>query len=136
MKKDKNVNLKMKNLQDIDYRSLFKIIPGLYLILSKDSTIIEVSEAYNSATLTTRDIIGRKLFEVFPDNPNNVDADGVRNLGKSLDFVLQHKIPHTMAVQRYDVRKNDGEFEEKYWSPQNKPVLAAICCTSSTVPKT
>jgi two-component system sensor kinase FixL len=28
-----------------------------------------------------------------------------------------------MAVQKYDVRRPDGGFEEKYWSPLNKPVL-------------
>lgn len=115
----------MKNLLPIDYQVLFENIPGRYLILSKDLTIIEVSHAYNQATLTTREIIGRKLFEVFPDNPSDKNADGVRNLSKSLNFVLRHGVPHTMAIQKYDVRNAKGEFEEKYWSPQNKPVFNA-----------
>ena len=28
-----------------------------------------------------------------------------------------------MAVQKYDIRRPDGIFEERYWSPVNKPVL-------------
>ncbi len=28
-----------------------------------------------------------------------------------------------MAVQKYDIRRQDGSFENRYWSPRNKPVL-------------
>ncbi len=30
-----------------------------------------------------------------------------------------------MAIQKYDIRRPDGEFEERYWSPINSPVLGA-----------
>jgi light-regulated signal transduction histidine kinase (bacteriophytochrome) len=30
-----------------------------------------------------------------------------------------------MAIQKYDVRRPDGAFEERYWSPVNSPVLGA-----------
>jgi light-regulated signal transduction histidine kinase (bacteriophytochrome) len=30
-----------------------------------------------------------------------------------------------MPIQKYDIRRPDGIFEEKYWSPLNKPVLNA-----------
>jgi light-regulated signal transduction histidine kinase (bacteriophytochrome) len=69
------------------------------------------------------EITGRNLFEVFPDNPDDPTADGVSNLHASLNSVLKNKVAHTMAVQKYDVRKHDGTFEEKYWSPLNTPVL-------------
>src|SRR5262249_11993574 len=45
------------------------------------------------------------------------------NLRASLNFVLQNAAPHTMAVQKYDIRRPDGSFEERFWSPLNKPVL-------------
>lgn len=79
--------------------------------------------------MTTREaIIGRNLFDVFPDNPNDPAADGVRNLRASLERVLVTKKPDRMAVQKYDVRQPEsagGAFEERYWSPLNKPVIAA-----------
>jgi hypothetical protein len=30
-----------------------------------------------------------------------------------------------MAVQRYDVARPDGTWEERYWAPLNVPVLGA-----------
>jgi light-regulated signal transduction histidine kinase (bacteriophytochrome) len=47
----------------------------------------------------------------------------VSNLRTSLDRVLQSAKPDTMAIQKYDVRRPDGVFEEHYWSPINSPVL-------------
>ncbi|MBS1654103.1 MAG: PAS domain-containing protein [Bacteroidetes bacterium] len=109
-----------------NFQLLFESAPGLNLVLFPDWTIAAVSEAYLEATMTTREgIIGRGLFEVFPDNPDDPEADGVENLRASLSYVLQKKQSHTMAVQKYDIRRKDGSFEERYWSPKNKPVLDA-----------
>jgi two-component system, LuxR family, sensor kinase FixL len=107
-----------------DFRALFQAAPGLYLVLTPDLTIIAASDAYLSATLTDRqEIIGRHLFEVFPDNPDDPGATGVNNLQASLDRVLRTRRPDAMVVQKYDIRRPDGSFEERYWSPLNTPVL-------------
>jgi PAS domain S-box-containing protein len=109
-----------------ELKSLFESLPGLYLILRPDYHIVAVSDAYLKATLTRREaIVGRGLFEVFPDNPDDPAADGVRNLRTSLERVAQTKAADTMAIQKYDVRRADGVFEEKYWSPINSPLLGA-----------
>ncbi|MGP8217043.1 MAG: ATP-binding protein [Bacteroidia bacterium] len=110
--------------KEIDFRALFESAPGLYLVLLPDLTIVGVSDAYASATMTKRDeIVNRNLFEVFPDNPDDTTADGAFNLRASLNFVLKNKTAHTMALQKYDIRRRDGTFEVRYWSPLNKPVL-------------
>ena len=107
-------------------RSLFESLPGLYLVLSPDYQIVAVSDAYLKATMTQREfIVGRGLFDVFPDNPGDPAADGVKNLRKSLDRVKARLEPHTMAIQKYDVRRPDGVFEERYWSPVNSPLIGA-----------
>ncbi|MBC7914033.1 MAG: GHKL domain-containing protein [Pyrinomonadaceae bacterium] len=109
----------------IDFEQLFQSLPGLYLILSPDLTILSSSEAYNFASMTKRDeIIGKNLFHVFPDNSEDLTADGVSNLSASLQSVLKNKKPHTMAIQKYDIRRPDGVFEVRYWSPVNIPFLA------------
>ena len=78
----------------------------------------------SEATMTKReDILGRGLFEVFPDNPGDQSATGTSNLRASLDRVRQTGAPDTMAIQKYDIRRPDGVFEERYWSPMNSPVL-------------
>jgi len=112
-----------------DFRCLFESSPGLYLVLLPDEnfTIVAVSDAYARATMTTREkIAGRPLFEVFPDNPDDPHATGVANLRASLGRVVHNKVPDTMAVQKYDIRRPESEgggFEERYWSPINSPVL-------------
>jgi len=110
-----------------DFRRLFEAAPGCYLVLSPDFTIVGVSDAYLRATLTRRDeIVGRGLFDVFPDNPDDPAATGVANLSASLRRVVAGKRPDAMAVQKYDIRRPEAEgggFEERHWSPVNTPVL-------------
>ena len=69
-------------------------------------------------------VLGRDLFDVFPDNPEEVDATGTRNLRASLDRVLKTNAADTMAIQKYDIRRPDGSFEERHWSPVDTPVLS------------
>ena len=110
-----------------DFQALFQSTPGRYLVLAPDFTIKAVTDAYLHATMTNREnILGRGVFEVFPDNPNDPSATGVRNLRTSLQRVLQGKTSDAMAVQKYDIRKPESEgggFEERYWSPVNSPVF-------------
>lgn len=111
------------------FRALFESAPGLYLVLTPDEfSIVAVSDAYLRATMTERTaIMGRKLFDVFPDDPNDPAADGVRNLHASLDRVKASGNADVMAVQRYPVRRPEhegGGFEERYWSPINSPVFS------------
>ncbi|MBL8838618.1 MAG: response regulator [Alphaproteobacteria bacterium] len=111
----------------LDFRSLFQSAPGLYLVLQPDLTIIAATDAYLQATMTRReDILGRHIFDVFPDNPDDPTATGVRNLRESLERVLATRRPDSMAVQKYDVRRPDSEgsgFAERHWSPVNLPIL-------------
>ncbi len=107
-----------------DFQALFQAAPSPYLVLGPELDIVAVSDAYLAATMTGRaDILGRHLFDVFPDNPDDPAADGVRNLRASLVRVLERRVPDTMAVQKYDIRRPDGSFEERHWSPVNTPVL-------------
>ncbi len=110
----------------VDFRVVFESAPGLFLLLDPDLRIVAVSDAYTAATLTQREeIVGRGIFEVFPDNPQDPDAEGVRNLRVSLERVIRDRVTDDMPVQRYDVRRPDGGFEQRFWSPSNSPVLAA-----------
>ncbi|WP_181305226.1 PAS domain-containing protein [Rufibacter sp. XAAS-G3-1] len=112
----------------LDILSIFRALPRLYIVVSPDFTIVEASDAYLTSTFKDRSILGKYLFEVFPDNPDLASADGVLNWRQSLEFARDNKVPHKMALQRYDVTKPEemgGGFEEKYWQPSNTPVLDA-----------
>lgn len=111
-----------------DFKALFEAVPGLYLVLDPRLRIVAVSDAYAQATMTRREeILGRGIFDVFPDNPDDPHATGVRNLEASLGRVLRDRVGDAMAVQKYDIRQPEeagGGYEERYWSPFNSPVLA------------
>lgn len=110
----------------IDFKALFAATPSPYLVLGPDLVIVGVNEAYLQATgRSRRDLVGQYLFDAFPDNPADVNADGVRNLDASLHRVLRSRQPDTMAVQKYDIPlpSRHGAFDERWWSPINTPVL-------------
>jgi signal transduction histidine kinase len=112
----------------LPFRVLFEQSPDVLLVLLPDAprfTMVAATRARYAATHTKPEqTIGRGLFELFPDNPDDAAASGMANLRASLDRVLASRVPDTMAVQKYDIRMPDGSFEVRYWSPKNLPVLA------------
>jgi signal transduction histidine kinase len=117
----------MQRVTPPDFRALFETAPGLYLVLDPELRIVAVSDAYLAATMTRRnEILGRGIFDVFPDNPDDAGATGEGNLSRSLARVAHDLVPDTMAVQKYDIRRppeDGGGFAVRYWSPANTPVL-------------
>lgn len=111
----------------VNFWAVFESAPDSYLLLAPDSprfTMLAANGARLRATATRReDVLGRPLFEVFPDNPADPGATGVRHLRASLQEVLRTGKPHRMAVQKYDIRGPSGEFEERYWESLNAPVF-------------
>ncbi len=96
-----------------------------YLVVDAALRIRAVNAAYERATAQPQEsLIGRPMFEAFPDNPADADADGVANLSGSLESVLRSGAPHWMGVQRYDVpdQENPGNFRYKVWAPVNSPI--------------
>jgi len=112
-----------------EFKIFFEKSPALCMAISPEFIILAASEEFLRATMTKREaIVGKPLFEVFPENPERPDDDGVKNLRKSLTRVLQSRKLDVMPVQKYDIRKPEsegGKFEVRYWSPVNAPVLDA-----------
>ncbi len=123
----RNLKVLKQNVFKLDYRVLFEQTPGLYLVLELDLTILTASDLYLRATKTKKNqIVGRNLFEVFPDNPNESNPSGVSNLRASLEKVLKEKVEDSMAIQKYDIpipENEGGGFEIRYWSPTNSPIF-------------
>ena len=68
----------------LDYQRLFVTAPSPYLVLDANLVIVAVNDAYLTATATDRNaLLGRPIFDAFPDNPDDPTADGVRNLRRS-----------------------------------------------------
>ncbi|MEU2422194.1 SpoIIE family protein phosphatase [Streptomyces sp. NPDC007851] len=111
---------------EIDYATVFQNLPGMVALLTPDLVYAEVNAEFLRMTGRRReDVVGRYLFDVFPDNPDDSTATGMRNLECSLRRVLATGQRDTMTLQRYDVQDTGrpGHWDERYWSPVNAPVL-------------
>ncbi|MBK3570149.1 PP2C family protein-serine/threonine phosphatase, partial [Streptomyces sp. MBT62] len=110
----------------IDYAAVFQGLPGMVALLTPDLVYADANEEFLRMSGRTREqVVGRFLFDVFPDNPNDPAATGMRNLETSLRRVIATGERDTMALQRYDVESVacPGKWEERYWSPVNTPLL-------------
>ncbi|MCT9140169.1 PP2C family protein-serine/threonine phosphatase [Streptomyces violarus] len=110
----------------IEYEAVFQALPGMVALLTTEFVYADVNEEFVRGSGRSREqLIGHYLFDVFPDNPNDPAATGMRNLEASLYRVLATGERDTMALQRYDVEdpERPGEWEERYWSPVNAPLL-------------
>jgi PAS domain S-box-containing protein len=114
-----------------DFSLIFYASPTPYMLLRCDPphfTIAAANDAYLRATQTENaGMVGRGLFEVFPDNPTDSSATGVSDLRLSLERVLRDGGPDDMGIQKYDIPVRDGSdrWEVKYWTPVNTPVRDA-----------
>ncbi|GAB3858877.1 hypothetical protein GCM10028822_34560 [Hymenobacter terrigena] len=111
-----------------DLLPIFSALPSASLLLSPEFVIEAASDAYLKATTTQRaDLIGRYVFDVFPDNPNTSGARSVRDVRASLEQVLATGQPHELPLQPYDLPDpaHPGQFIERYWQTRNVPVLDA-----------
>ncbi|MEU8121043.1 SpoIIE family protein phosphatase [Spirillospora sp. NPDC049024] len=110
---------------EIDYGAVFQALPSAVALLRPDLVYVDVNEAFLQIAGRTREqLVGRYLFDVFPDNPNDPTATGMRNLEASLRRVAATGERDAMALQRYDVEDSErpGVWQERYWSPVNTPI--------------
>ncbi|MBE7375981.1 response regulator [Pseudomonas sp. AL-54] len=114
-----------------DLQAIFDALPGVYLVLTADEayTMVAISEERLRVTMTRRDeVIGKRLFEVYTDDPSHPDAQGVAALRASLQEVVASGRTQRMSNVRYSLKRPDedgGGFAEHYWDVINAPVLGA-----------
>lgn len=87
-------------------------------------TIVAVNDAYLKTLNTAeKDLIGKGIFEAFPENPQDRISKGVENLKNSLNLVIAKKESHKMSLQKYDIPiRGTSKFKVKYFNPQNIPL--------------
>ncbi len=112
---------------DQSFTRLFRAAPAPFLVLKPDApcfTVSEVNDAYLTATMRTREeVVGRGIFDAYPDNPSDAAIGGVSILRASLERVLASKQPDALPGLKYDIARPDGTFEERWWFPVNSAVL-------------
>jgi PAS domain S-box-containing protein len=110
----------------VNYEEVFQHLPVPVLLLTPEFDIADMNLAYLQVTGRRReDLLGRHVFDAFPDNPSDPGATGVRDLDESLRRVLATGEPHALAFQKYDVEVpgSPGVFARRFWCPVNAPVF-------------
>lgn len=112
----------------VNYEEAFRHLPVPVLLLTPEFDIADMNLAYLRVTDRRReDLLGRNLFEAFPDDPSDSAATGARDIAESLRRVLATKEPDSLAFQKYDVEVpgSPGVFARRFWCPVNAPVFGA-----------
>jgi PAS domain-containing protein len=110
----------------IDYTALYRQLPIPVLVVTPEFAITDVNLAFLQTMGRTRqELLGRNLFDAFPDPPLDPTATGVRNVRASLRRVLATGQPDPMEFQKHDIEVpgSPGLFAHRYWSAVNAPVF-------------
>ncbi|MFB7501290.1 PP2C family protein-serine/threonine phosphatase [Streptomyces sp. NPDC056161] len=110
----------------IDYGAVFQASPSAMLVLSPDFIILDANASYQELVSRSRgQLIGQAVFDAYPDNPNDPQGGGLRELRDSLQRVLETRTQDIVSPHRHDVEdtQRSGVFMERYWSLINAPVV-------------
>ncbi len=110
------------SLSLVDYNALFRALPGSYLLLAPDGTVLDNSDQHVEASLLPRaQAVGRNIFDAYPSAP-----ESQRDLDASHEQVRRTLRPDTMPLLRYDLERPaelGGGIEERYWQITHYPIL-------------
>jgi hypothetical protein len=74
----------------LDFEIVFNLSADLVLVLDPGFRVVAQNAAHAAATLSAeRGLVGKNLFDAFPENPDHVGADGLALLRASLLKVLK-----------------------------------------------
>jgi PAS domain S-box-containing protein len=105
----------------VDYGAVYRQLPVPVLLLTPDFEIADVNLAFlRSAGRGREELLGRNLFEAFPEDLSDPGASGVRNSVAGLERVLVSGEPDVVEFQRYDVA-GPGGVVRHYWSGLSAP---------------
>lgn len=119
--------MKYQDTLTIDHQKLFQSLTSAYIVFDVNDpnfTIIEENEAHASVAMVNRaDVIGKPLFEAFPDTSEEYVKTGVSELLESIRTVVATGKSDVMPLLNYDLKDQSGELATKYWSVSHHPLF-------------
>ena len=115
--------------EPLDFEALFTIAPNPYMVLDHELRYAAANDAYLAVIAIKREeLIGRRLFDLFPNDPNDPNNVSAQILRRSLERVLATGQRDHIAYIPYRVPTNVGgtvEEQLRYWSATHCPLLDA-----------
>ncbi|MEU6494081.1 SpoIIE family protein phosphatase [Streptomyces sp. NPDC046984] len=112
-------------MPEINFEILFDAAPSPYLVMDRNLVIGYANRAYMQVTGRARgELVGRSVFDVFPDIRAHTTIDGVSPVKASLLRVLDSGEPDPLTLQRYDILAPGSRdaYEERWWYGAHVPV--------------
>jgi PAS domain S-box-containing protein len=110
-----------------NFEILFNSLPERYIVFSLDFptlTMVAASDTYLDIMQKTREqVIGKGLFEVFPDTSPLAIKTGKGQVYRSIEKCIKTKKPDAMGVLRYDIPDKKGTLQLRYWQATHFPVF-------------
>lgn len=89
----------------IDYTAVSHALPGMVALLTPDLVYADANDGFlRPAGRTREQLLGRYIFDVFPENPNDPAAAGMRETRTSMLRAVATGERDTMALLRYDIQ--------------------------------
>jgi PAS domain S-box-containing protein len=111
----------------VNFKLLFDLSPNPYMLLDRQLRYVAANAAYERATGTSVEaLVGRFIFDAFPNDPDDPANESARLLRDSLERVIATRAADVIALIPYRVPEIvDGAevLTERFWSATHTPVL-------------
>ncbi|MGN7701065.1 PP2C family protein-serine/threonine phosphatase [Cellulosimicrobium sp. 22601] len=108
----------------VDYHAVFAVLTAPKAVLSPDLTVLDANESLlRTIDVPASAVVGRHYLDVFP--AHGPDGSSVERVVRSLERVARTGRLEMIGPHRYDLRRPDGRWAERWWITTNLPVLDA-----------
>src|ERR1700712_3146542 len=111
----------------LDLAQAFQLSPNAYMVLDAELRYVAANDMYLRLTGSTLEsLLGKRVFDLFPNDANNPNNASLLLLRGSFDRVLASAQTDVLAVLPYRVpmpSDNGMVDEERYWSATHIPLL-------------
>lgn len=115
----------MTSPTDAVFRRVFHASPTAMLLLDGELRVVDVNAAYLAATgHTVVQLLGRVVFEPFPDNPADPAAGSAAAVRESMQRAWNTVEVDQLVGRRYDIQlPGTDRFVTRYWNLTTVPVV-------------
>jgi signal transduction histidine kinase/ActR/RegA family two-component response regulator len=115
--------------EGLDLAAVFDASPNPYMVLDRDLRYVAANRAYLAATSRRADeLIGRRVTDAFPHDPDDPGNANRRRLVASLQAVLDSGRPDVLPFIHYRIQvpgPGGPTYEDRYWSATHTPLPGA-----------
>jgi PAS domain S-box-containing protein len=125
MVNNKQSHISDSSMSGVNFESLFAHLPERYVVMDAHQgyKMIAANDAYLAVTGKSREqVIGKGLFEVFPDTSERALKTGKGELETSFEKVIKTDAPDSTGVIRYDLEDGNGKMSVRYWQATHYPI--------------